>query len=127
MSRITGRLRAQLAAVPRRVMLSPAVAAVGIVAALAAGRQAKAWDIAAAVGGSLLVSAVGGVLRARARPSGSAPAGLDAVSAYEAAPVPDAEVLILVNQGRKIHAIKRYRQLNPGIGLKQAKDVIDGL
>jgi hypothetical protein len=42
-------------------------------------------------------------------------------------PVPAPEVLILVKQGRKIQAIKRYRELNPGIGLKQAKDVIDGL
>jgi ribosomal protein L7/L12 len=31
----------------------------------------------------------------------------------------------LVTQGRKIEAIKRYRQLNPGIGLREAKQVID--
>lgn len=35
------------------------------------------------------------------------------------------EVLTLVTQGRKIEAIKRYRQLNPGIGLREAKQVID--
>jgi ribosomal protein L7/L12 len=45
----------------------------------------------------------------------------------EAPPVPDPEVLLLVEQGRKITAIKRYREQNPGIGLKQAKDVIDAL
>jgi hypothetical protein len=42
-------------------------------------------------------------------------------------PVPAPEVLILVEQGRKIRAIKRYRELNPDIGLKEAKDVIEGL
>jgi ribosomal protein L7/L12 len=41
--------------------------------------------------------------------------------------VPTPEVAALVERGRKIQAIKRYRQLNPGIGLKEAKDVIDGL
>jgi Ribosomal protein L7/L12 C-terminal domain len=42
-------------------------------------------------------------------------------------PEPEPEVVILVEQGRKIQAIKRYRELNPGTGLKEAKDVIDGL
>lgn len=37
------------------------------------------------------------------------------------------EVFLLVQQGRKIQAIKRYRALNPGIGLSEAKDVIDAL
>jgi ribosomal protein L7/L12 len=37
------------------------------------------------------------------------------------------EVVTLVERGRKIEAIKRYREQNPGIGLKQAKDIIDGL
>lgn len=37
------------------------------------------------------------------------------------------DVLTLVRQGRKIEAIKRYRQLNPGIGLREAKHVIDEL
>jgi ribosomal protein L7/L12 len=37
------------------------------------------------------------------------------------------DVLTLVRQGRKIEAIKRYRQLNPGIGLREAKHVVDGL
>jgi ribosomal protein L7/L12 len=35
--------------------------------------------------------------------------------------------LALLEQGRKIQAIKRYRELNQGVGLKGAKDVIDGL
>jgi len=43
--------------------------------------------------------------------------------------VPDgvsAEVLDLVRSGRPIQAIKLYRQ-QTGVGLEQAKDVIDGL
>jgi ribosomal protein L7/L12 len=59
----------------------------------------------------------------RARPS----AAYSPVPVDEAPPVPDPEVLLLVEQGRKITAIKRYREQNPGIGLKQAKDVIDAL
>jgi type VI protein secretion system component VasK len=37
------------------------------------------------------------------------------------------EIKTLVQQGQKIRAIKRYRELNPGIGLKEAKDIIDKL
>ena len=37
------------------------------------------------------------------------------------------DVLTLARQGRKIEAIKRYRQLNPGIGLREAKHVIEEL
>lgn len=37
-----------------------------------------------------------------------------------------AEVLELVRQSQPIHAIKLYRQ-QTGVGLKEAKDVIDGL
>jgi ribosomal protein L7/L12 len=40
---------------------------------------------------------------------------------------PGQEVATLVRQGRKIEAIKRYRELNPGIRLKEAKQVIDEL
>jgi ribosomal protein L7/L12 len=35
----------------------------------------------------------------------------------------DAELLALVNDGRKIHAIKRYRELT-GVGLKEAHDAV---
>ncbi len=45
----------------------------------------------------------------------------------QAWPVPAPEVLLLAEQGRKIQAIKRYRELNPDLGLKEAKNVIDGL
>jgi len=45
----------------------------------------------------------------------------------QAAPGAGQDVLTLVRQGRKIEAIKRYRALNPGIGLREAKHVIDEL
>jgi Ribosomal protein L7/L12 C-terminal domain len=38
-----------------------------------------------------------------------------------------AEIQALLAQGRKIQAIKRYRELHPGIGLKEAKDAVDRL
>ena len=38
----------------------------------------------------------------------------------------DAELLALVNDGKKIHAIKRYRELT-GVGLKEAHDAVDEL
>ena len=38
----------------------------------------------------------------------------------------DPEVRHLLAQGQKINAIKRVRELT-GIGLKQAKDLVDGL
>jgi hypothetical protein len=36
------------------------------------------------------------------------------------------EVAQLVQDGKKIQAIKQYRKLAPGLGLKEAKDIIDG-
>lgn len=46
---------------------------------------------------------------------------------YDQVQEPAPEVVALAEQGRRIQAIKRYRELNPDIGLNQAKDVIDGL
>lgn len=40
---------------------------------------------------------------------------------------PTPEVVALVQQGRKIQAIRRYRKLNPDTSLQDAKDVIDGI
>jgi hypothetical protein len=43
--------------------------------------------------------------------------------------LPEAEpdVLTLVEQGRNIEAIKRYRELHPSVGLREAKHVVDRL
>lgn len=35
------------------------------------------------------------------------------------------DIVALVERGRKIQAIKRYRKLHEGLGLKEAKDIID--
>jgi len=50
----------------------------------------------------------------------------DAVAHVPASAGVSAEVLELVRRGLKIQAIKRYRD-QTGVGLKEAKDVIDGL
>jgi ABC-type transport system involved in cytochrome bd biosynthesis fused ATPase/permease subunit len=51
----------------------------------------------------------------------------DQPSTDDAEPAVPPEIWTMVEQGEKIKAIKRYRQLNPGVGLKEAKNVIDGL
>ena len=48
-------------------------------------------------------------------------------SADDAGSAEPPEIRTMVDQGKKIKAIKRYRELNPGIGLKEAKNFIDGL
>ena len=35
------------------------------------------------------------------------------------------QILALMRQGKKINAIKEYREMCPGTSLKEAKDVID--
>jgi hypothetical protein len=45
----------------------------------------------------------------------------------EALPVPAPEVIALVRAGLTLQAINSYRQMNPGIGLRQATKVITGL
>jgi ribosomal protein L7/L12 len=37
------------------------------------------------------------------------------------------DVPTLVRQGRKIEAVKRYREQHPGTSLRQAKHAVDGL
>jgi large subunit ribosomal protein L7/L12 len=55
--------------------------------------------------------------------AGAAPAGAAPPAATGGV---SAEVLDLVRSGQPIHAIKLYRD-QTGVGLKEAKDVIDGL
>jgi large subunit ribosomal protein L7/L12 len=52
--------------------------------------------------------------------SGSASASASAGSGVTA------EVVALAQGGKKIEAIKRYRELT-GVGLREAKDVVDGI
>jgi ribosomal protein L7/L12 len=80
--------------------------------------QAAACWLAYGVGGAILATR-------RRRAAGAADRNPEPVR--RELPTPEPEVVILVEQGRKIQAIKRYREQNPGTGLKEAKDVIDGL
>ena len=45
----------------------------------------------------------------------------------EELPAPTPEVVDLAHQGKKMQALAVYRNLNPGVSIYQAKDVIDGL
>ena len=45
----------------------------------------------------------------------------------EELPAPTPEVVDLAHQGKKLHALAVYKNLNPGVSIYQAKDVIDGL
>jgi ribosomal protein L7/L12 len=42
-------------------------------------------------------------------------------------PVAEQDVLTLLKQGRNIEGIERYRELNPGVGLRTAKRAVDRL
>jgi Flp pilus assembly protein TadB len=73
------------------------------------------------IGVAWLITASGGLwqarqLRRRAR-----------LGFNEALPAASDEVLTLARQGQRIKAIKRYGQLNPGVGLRDAKDSVDEL
>ena len=93
----------------------------------AAGWHPEALGLVVIVAWFLFASGVGSVLRAVTGKSGGTPANGHGGPVYQPLPEAAPEVVILVEQGRKIQAIKRYRELNPGIGLRRAKDVIDGL
>ena len=55
----------------------------------------------------------------------AAAAGLGNPSAAVGSGIP-ADVVALAQSGKKIEAIKRYRELT-GVGLREAKDVVDGI
>ena len=127
MNRVTWRLRSLLGAAARRVIVTALVAVGAYVVELVSGWHSQAWGILACMVGGLSAGVVGDILRAVTRKRGAVPADRRIEPVCAVLPVPAPEVLILVEQGRKIQAIKRYRELYPGTGLKEAKDVIDGL
>ncbi len=90
------------------------------------GWHPRLSDVVLTAAGTLSASGVRR-FRAATRKGQDTPADHYGPPDYDAAPGLTPEVVILVDQGRKIQAIKRYRQLNPGTGLKAAKDVIDEL
>ena len=54
------------------------------------------------------------------------PCGVDGVGDASAGSGVPADVVALAQSGKKIEAIKRYRELT-GVGLREAKDVVDGI
>jgi hypothetical protein len=93
----------------------------------ATGWHPSLFDIALTAAGTLSGSGVRRGFRAARRKRQDTPTDHYGEPDYQAVPELAPEVVILVDQGRKIQAIKRYRKLNPGTGLKAAKDVIDEL
>jgi hypothetical protein len=84
------------------------------------------WGSAATGAGAFVfVDCARRTVRAVKRTGGAGPVDRHSGPPDETLPVPVPEVLVLLEQGRKIQAIKRYRELNPGVGLKEAKNVID--
>jgi hypothetical protein len=126
-------------AIPRpRTLLRPAARLVIAVAVFAGadylfllpgGPHPGFWAAAGAGAGAfVLADVVRRATRGRGRTGATAPTGHDAEAPGERSPGAVApEVLTLVARDQKIQAIKLYRELNPGTGLKEAKDVIDGL
>lgn len=127
MRQIIRRLRYLLGVLARRVKGPAAIAVAVYATGRIAGWQPHIWDGLIYVAAVLSARVVLGVRPPRTRRGRPLAAYRRPVPVYEAPPAPDPEVLLLVEQGRKIPAIARYREQNPGIGLKQAKDVIDAL
>jgi hypothetical protein len=70
-------------------------------------------------GGALLLSSASMFVSARDRRRRQQLYGTEAL------PEAGDDVLALVRQGRKIEAIKLYRKLHPGLGLREAKVAVD--
>jgi hypothetical protein len=91
------------------------------------GWHPRLLDIALPVAGALSSSGFRRIYRAAMRKGRVASTDQHGELDRQAVPLLPPEVVVLVEQGRKITAIARYRELNPGVGLKEAKDVIDEL
>lgn len=85
--------------------------------------------LSSAIPAAGVLSGIGAVrvIRAATRRDRDTPTDHHGEPDYHAVPDLAQEVVTLVDQGRKIQAIRLYRELNPGLGLKTAKDVIDEL
>jgi hypothetical protein len=126
MTGVMWRLRALLRAYANSVILAAVLAGGAYLLETVAGLHPQAGLSVAQAAGYWFAYGVRGALGAVTRRGGVAPAG-NGEPVCRVQPAPEPEVVILVHQGRKIQAIKGYRELNPGTGLKAAKDVIDGL
>jgi hypothetical protein len=128
MSRIEWRRRDVLSLLARWAVLEAALAAGDYLLYRAAGPHPGFWASGGVGAGAFLFADCfrRGVRSVRRKVLGppvvraSWPAG---VSMPDAGP----EILFLVEHGKKIQAIKQYREQNPGLGLKDAKDFVDGI
>jgi hypothetical protein len=128
MRKIQRQRRPLLGVTGRWVILGTAFACTGYILHRVAGPHPGFWGAGAAGAAAFVfVDCVGRTVHAVKRTRGAAPADRRNEACHEVLPVPVPEVLALLGQGREIQAIKRYRELNPGVSLKEAKDVIDGL
>jgi hypothetical protein len=120
--------RSLLGTVARWVILAAAFAGATYILDRFFGQRPGPWSAAVVGAGAfMLADLVGRTVRAAKRSSRAASGAPRSEVTCEVRPEPSSEVLALLEQGRKIQAIKRYRELNQGVGLKGAKDVIDGL
>jgi ribosomal protein L7/L12 len=126
MSLITRRPRSLRDEAKRLLVFTATYASGALILELVTGRHYGLSALAVTTAGTLSGIVVVRVVTAAI--SGT-PKSLDTPTEpdYPAVPGFAREVVILVDQGRKIQAIGRYRELNPGIGLKAAKDAIDEL
>jgi hypothetical protein len=127
MNRITRRWRSLRNAVARRLILAAVITTGTYIIAPLTGAHPGVVGSLAYAGGYSVSSASGAASRARTRKNAGTRARLCAKPDTGASPADPSEVQILVDQGRMIQAIKRYRELHPGTGLKEAKDIIDGI
>ena len=120
--------RTLLGMTTRWKVLGTAFAGAAYVFDRVAGPHPGFWgSFAVGAGAFVLADCVGRTVRALKRTGGAAPVDRDSEPPDEALPAPEPEVLVLLEQGRSVQAIKRYRERNPGGGLTEAKDGIDGL
>jgi hypothetical protein len=120
-------VRALLGVRARRVILGVMLAAGAYLIEMVAGLHPQAGLIVAQALGYWFAYGVRRVVVSVTRRGAVVPAAGGGEPVCRVRPAPEPEIVILVQQGRKIQAIKRYREQNPGAGLKEAKDVIDGL
>jgi hypothetical protein len=120
--------RSLLGAIARWVILAAAFAGAVYVLDRFVGQRPGFWSAAAVGAGAFVLVDLGGrAVRAAKRSSRAASGAPRSEVTYELWPEPSPEVLALLERGLKIQAIKRYLELNTGVGLKDAKGVIDAL
>jgi hypothetical protein len=114
--------QAWLAAIAGAAAFGTAVYAV----AFAAGWHPHPWPFIVGGCGGLAGSGFGRMLQIQGSRNGRRRAQVVDVARGSSDALPE-DIVHLALQDKKIQAIKRYRELNPGVGLKQAKDLIDSI